>query len=123
MAAATEVKGTAWAAEQVSTKVGQEISAYQLRIVLRRLAKNGTIEREEGRYQFSGVNDPAIKAAVQAIKGGALKKDTEEGTSKAKAKSTAKKAAPKKTTPKRTRKAKVEEPAEEVDELEDLDEV
>lgn len=121
--AATEVKDTNWLSEQVAAKAKKELSPYQLRIILRRLVKDGTVEREEGRWQFSGVNDPTVKAVIEAVKNGAHEEATKEGTSKAKAtarKAPAKKAVAKKTT---SRRKKAAEPVEEEEDLDDLDEL
>lgn len=64
-----EVKGTSWLKEHVSEVLGQDIESTKLRIVLRKLIKDGTIESpKDGRYQFTGVKDPNVKAVVAALR-------------------------------------------------------
>lgn len=104
-------KGTAWLAETVNEKCGTSYTSYQLRVLLRKLTKDGVIERGEGRYSFKGVSDPAVKEVIKAVKSGALDEDRKKGTEKAKAKSTKKRAA---------KKAKPE-PVDEADDDEDDD--
>ena len=67
--AAAEVKGTAWLKEHVSEKLGQDVESTKLRIILRKLIKDGTIESpKDGRYQFTGVKDPNVVAVVAALR-------------------------------------------------------
>lgn len=110
--------GTKELAAHVSEATGKEYDAYALRILLRKLAKEGVIERDDStgraRYSFTGPKDPQVKAIVKAVKeGGAEKAKTErlEGlkeTRKAKAK------------PAKAKKAPKAAPVEEVEE-DDLD--
>ena len=68
-AAKPEIKGTAWLKDHVSEKLGQEVESTKLRIVLRKLIKDGDIESpKDGRYQFTGVNDPNVKAVLAALR-------------------------------------------------------
>lgn len=129
-AAAPETeKGTSWLAEVVNEKLGTSYTSYQLRILLRKLAKSGDIERGEGRWVFKGVTDPTVKAILSAVKAGALEDEKKEKLAAAKATRTAKKAAaePKpKATQSRARKAApepVEEDTELDDELDDLEDL
>lgn len=128
--AAPEVKGSAWLAAHVTEVTGKEFDAYNIRILLRKLAKDGTIERGEGRYEFKGVNDPIVKAVVKAVKSGAADAAKSERLDELKAKRTAKKAAapaedeaPKPTRTRRTRKAAAPKPEEAEDEDLDIDEI
>lgn len=110
--------GTKELAAHVSEATGKEYDAYALRILLRKLAKEGVITRDDStgraRYSFSGPKDPQVKAIVKAVKeGGAEKAKTErlEGlkeTRKAKAK------------PAKAKKTPKAAPVEEVEE-DDLD--
>lgn len=133
--AAAPVKGTAWLAEHVNEQCGTSYSSYQLRILLRKLVKEGVLDpREAGNYSFSGVRDPQVIAVVKAVKNGALEKEKKEGVAKAKKASAdaAEEAAPKPRRP-RAKKAAEPEPEPEVedDEVEvedddddmDLDEI
>lgn len=93
-----------------------ELTSRDIRMVLRRLAKDGVLEREVGtdrtRYDFpKGANDPIVKAVVKHIKSGALKAEKKANLDAVKAKGAARKAKaevpPVETeAPKRRRKAK-----------------
>jgi hypothetical protein len=89
-----EVKGTAWLAEYINDSAGTDYDGYQVRILLRKLAKDEVIVREEGRYSFSGPNDPTVKAVLKYVKSGGAEKANKEKLDELKAKRTAKKAAP-----------------------------
>ena len=66
-----DAKGTQWLTELVNRKLGTNYSGYQIRIILRKLIKDGTIEREEGHYVFTGERDERVVAILRAIKAGA----------------------------------------------------
>ena len=64
-----ESKGTAWLKDHVSEKLSREVESTKLRIILRKLIKDGTIESpKDGRYQFTGVKDPNVLAVVAALR-------------------------------------------------------
>lgn len=66
---AKETLGTAWLKEHVSDTLGNEVESTKLRIVLRKLIKDGTIESpKDGRYIFAGPRDPNVKAVVAALR-------------------------------------------------------
>lgn len=71
--------GTQWLAEHVNKVLGTEYKAYDLRVMLRKLAKDGTLQREVGndrsRYDFSGPNDPVVKAVIAKLRDGDLEKE------------------------------------------------
>lgn len=131
-AAKTDVKGTAWLTEQVAAKLGTTVEGKQVRTILRKLASSGEIEREDGRWSFTGVNDPAVKAVVAAIKGGALeakprgRKAAEPATDEAKPARRARKpkteAVEEAKPARRTRKAAAKPVVEDDDDL-DLEEL
>ena len=110
--------GTKELADHVNEATGSSYDAYQLRILLRKLAKEGVIERDDSsgraRYSFTGPKDPQVKAIVKAVKEGAAEKAKTERleglkeTRKAKAK------------PAKAKKAPKAAPVEEVEE-DDLD--
>lgn len=110
--------GTSWLVDHVNEQLGTEYKAYDLRIVLRKLAKAGKLERnvgeERGRYTFSGPTDPVVKALVKALKDGELEKDRKEKLAELKAK----KASSKKTAPAEAEEVELEEDDEE--DIEDL---
>jgi hypothetical protein len=108
--------GTKWLAEHLSEKLGREIASYDLRAVLRRMARKGELDREIGstreRYEFEGAKDPVVKRVLETIKSGAIDKDKKEKLAELKAK---------KAAGKKGKKA-AEEPEEELeDDVEDLD--
>lgn len=63
-----------WLAEHVNKVTGAEYDARSIRMLLRKLAKDGKLQREvgvdRGRYSFSGPNDPIAKAVVTMVKSG-----------------------------------------------------
>ena len=96
-----EVLGTAWLKEHVNETLGTSHESTKLRIILRKLIKDGTIESpKDGRYVFTGPRDPNVKAIIAA-----LKEEAKAGPTK------------------RGRKPKAKAAVEEVedDEVEDLD--
>ena len=96
-----EVLGTAWLKEHVNDTLGTSHESTKLRIILRKLIKDGTIESpKDGRYIFTGPRDPNVKAIIAA-----LKEEAKAGPTK------------------RGRKPKAKAAVEEVedDEVEDLD--
>lgn len=92
--------GSAWLVEHVNAEAGTSYTASTLRILLRKLTKEGVLDRDsEGgrqRYNFpKGANDPQVKAIVKAVKSGRVEKAKEERLEDLKSKrSTSKKAAP-----------------------------
>lgn len=92
-----EVLGSAWLKEHVNDTLGTEHESTKLRIILRKLIKDGTIDSpKDGRYIFTGPRDPNVKAVVAA-----LREEAKSGGSK------------------RGRKAKAKAAAAEVDDTED----
>lgn len=73
--------GAAWLATHVNDQLGTEYTPAQIRVILRKLAKDdeSPVEREVGtdraRYAFTGENDKSVKAVVRAIKSGALDRE------------------------------------------------
>lgn len=102
-------KGTPWLVEQINERIdGADVSPFEVRTVLRKLAKDGEVERpEEGtRYSFTGLKDPAVVAVFKAIKDKLSKVDAEPAPKPAK-KAPAKKAPARKP---RAKKAPESEP-------------
>lgn len=67
---------SSWLASHVSEATGDEYTGRDVRMILRKLADNGTLAREVGedrsRYEFpKGANDPTVKAVIAHIKSGA----------------------------------------------------
>lgn len=61
--------GSAWLKEHVNETLGTEVESTKLRIILRKLIKDGDIESpKDGRYIFTGPKDPNVKAVVAALR-------------------------------------------------------
>lgn len=118
--------GTNWLAELVTQETGKSVDSFALRAVLRRMAGQGTLKREIGveraRYEFSGPNDPTVKAVLAAYKSGEADEAKKEKLAalKASKKPAAKKPAAK---PARGRAKPAPEPVDEDDEYDDDDDV
>jgi hypothetical protein len=91
--------GSPWLAAHVTEKTGETFDARSIRMLLRKLAKDGKLKREVGvtreRYEFSGPNDPIVKSVVAMINSGEAKAMKQEGLQKVKDNAAAKKAAAK----------------------------
>jgi hypothetical protein len=89
--------GSPWLAAYVTEKTGDKYDARGIRMLLRKLAKDGALERvvgeDRGRYEFSGPNDPTVKAVIKMVTSGAAKALKQEGLQAVKDKAAATKAA------------------------------
>ena len=75
-----EILGTAWLKEHVNDTLGTSYESTKLRIILRKLIKDGTIESpKDGRYVFTGPRDPNVKAIIAALKNEAKAGPTKRG--------------------------------------------
>jgi len=112
--------GSAWLVEHVNAEAGTSYTASTLRILLRKLTRDGVLEREaEGRQRYNfpkGADDPQVKAIVKAVKGGAAEKAKQERLDGLKEQRAAKKKAPAKKS--RAKKVVEEEVEEDDDDLE-----
>jgi DNA-binding HxlR family transcriptional regulator len=102
----------------LSKKLGKTITARELRTQLRRMARDGRLDREiipgnRARYNWSGPNDPEVKAIIRAVQGGEIEVAKKEALAKLKEQKAAKDAK------KKAKKAKVK--AVEEEELEELE--
>lgn len=116
--------GSAWLVDHVNEQAGTSYTASALRILLRKLTKDGVLQRDsDGRQRYNfpkGANDPQVKAIVKAVKGGAAEKAKQErldGLKEQRKASAAKKA------PARKRKAAVEEVEEDDDDDLEVDDI
>lgn len=112
--------GAAWLAEYVNEECDTELTAANIRVILRKMAKEGEFDREVGedraRYQFTGERDPIVKAVIKRVKNGEVAQAKAErlaaaksgSSKKAKAVEPDEDEAPAKKA-KSTKKAKVEE--------------
>lgn len=121
-AAAPKIEfGTKELAAHVNAETGSSYDAYNLRILLRKLTKDGVLERTESegrsRYSFTGPDDAQVIAIVEAVKSGAAEKAKEERLEKLKADRKEKKPATKKAAGKKAKAAEVEPEAEEEDDF------
>jgi hypothetical protein len=117
--------GTQWLVDHVNEECGTAYKAYDLRVLLRKMAKSGELDREVGadrsRYSFGGPNDKLVKAVVKKVGAGAVEAEKKASLDKLKDRTAAKAEAAGNVTPikKRGRPAKAK-PAQ-VDEEEDFD--
>lgn len=121
-AAAPKIEfGTKELAAHVNAETGSSYDAYNLRILLRKLTKDGVLERVESegrsRYSFTGPKDPQVKAIVEAVKSGAAEKAKQERLDKLKADRAATKAAAPKKSKAKAKAAEAEAEAEEEDDF------
>lgn len=72
-------------AKHLSKKHGKEVSAREIRTLIRKMARDGSgrVNREitagnRTRYNWSGVDDPEVKAIIAAYEGGELEADKQE---------------------------------------------
>lgn len=90
-----------WLAGYITEETGMEYDSRGVRMLLRKLAKDGSLDREIGtdrqRYVFpKGPNDPTVKAVIKMVKSGEAAAVKREGLDKVKERATpAKKAAAK----------------------------
>lgn len=114
--------GSAWLVDHVNAEAGTSYTASTLRILLRKLTKEGVLDRDsEGgrqRYNFpKGANDPQVRAIVKAVKSGGAEKAKAERLEdlKSKRSSKAKPAAPAKRSRAKAKPAVEEEDDDLVD--------
>jgi len=88
--------GTSELAAHVSKETGKTYDGKAIRVLLRKMAKDGVIARTVGedraRYSFTGPDDPQVAAIVTAVKEGAAEKAKAESLEAAKASKKASKA-------------------------------
>lgn len=66
--------GASWLAEYANEELGTEYTAANIRVILRKMANDGELEREVGtdraRYQFTGERDPIVRAVIKRLRSG-----------------------------------------------------
>lgn len=103
----------------VKEKTGNDVSTREMRTLLRKMARDGRIDREiiagnRARYDWAGPEDPEVVAALAAFESGELEADKQEKLAALKERKAQQKAA---------KDAKAQEAEEDEDEeLEDDDE-
>lgn len=116
-------------AKYLSEQSGKTVSTRELRTLIRKMARDGSnrVNREivpgnRSRYDWSGLNDPEVKAIIAAFNGGELEADKKAKLEELKARKAEKKAAePAKPAAKKATSKKKAAP--EPEELEDDDEL
>lgn len=115
--------GTKQLADHINAETGSSYDSYALRVVLRKMTKDGILERNEAdsrsRYSFTGPEDPQVQAIVNALKEGYGEKAKQARLDELKAKREAGKTTKKPAA--RKAKAAKAEPAPEAVEDEDLE--
>lgn len=98
------VFGASDLARHLSEKSGKTVSTRELRTLIRKMARDGSgrVNREitpgnRTRYNWSGPDDPEVKAIIAAYDGGELEADKKAKLDELKARKAAKKAAGEKT--------------------------
>jgi len=108
--------GSAELAAYITEQTGEKFDGRSVRMLLRKLAKDGKLDRVVGetrdRYSFSGPNDSTVKQVLAMVKSGEAKAMKQEGLAAVKEKAEAKRKAA------RAAKEAEAEDAEEVDEEE-----
>ena len=109
--------GSAELAAYITETTGENFDGRSVRMLLRKLAKDGKHDRVVGetrdRYAFTGPNDPTVKAVLAMVKSGEAKAMKQEGLQAVKDKAAEKRAAA---------KAAKEAEVEEMDEVEEVEE-
>lgn len=102
--------------DHIEAQTGKAYQPATIRVLLRKLVKEETIERGDGRWAFTGADDPAVIAIVDAVSKGRAEKDADASDEEAADEKPAKKAPVKRKT-----RAKKEPEPEEDEEDEELD--
>lgn len=116
-------------ARHLSEKTGKTVTARELRTLIRKMARDnsGRVNREitpgnRTRYNWSGINDPEVKAIIKAFESGELEADKQAKLAELKERKAAKKAAGETTSKKGKGKASKKKAAPvEVDEDDELE--
>lgn len=122
-AAAAVTFGVADLAAHLSEKHNKKITTRELRMLIRKLARDGRVDREiipgnRSRYDWSGLTDPEVKRIIKAYEAGELDADKAEKLAELKKRGEAKRAEKKKAA---AAAAEEEDEDDEVDEVEDDD--
>lgn len=93
-----EIFGVAQVAELIQVRTGKEVKTRDLRILLRKLARDGRLDREivagnRARWEFDGADDPRVEVIIEAYENGELEADKKEKLDALKQRKAAQKAA------------------------------
>ena len=77
------VFGVSDIADLIKVETGKVVKTRDLRILLRKLARDGRLDREiiagnRARWEFDGPEDPRVEAVLEAYKSGELEADKQE---------------------------------------------
>lgn len=92
--------GVADVADLINTKTGKVVKTRDLRNLLRKMARDGRLDREivagnRARWEFDGPTDPRVEAIVEAFESGELEADKQEKLAALKERKAAQRAAAK----------------------------
>jgi len=95
-----ELFGVAGIAELIKVRTGKTVKTRDLRILLRKLARDGRLDRKivagnRARWEFDGPDDPRVAVILEAYDNGELEADKKEKLDALKARKAAQKAAAK----------------------------
>lgn len=118
-----ETWGTRELAEYIAEEIGNEYSTKELRVLLRKMAKDGELEWEVSqgsgsRYEWSGPADKEVKRILKRVKSGEIEEARKEALDKLKEQQAEKR----KNEPKKGKK-KAEPEVEELEDDEDFEEL
>lgn len=120
--------GTRELAEYIAEEIGNEYSTKELRVLLRKMAKEGELDWEVSqgsgsRYEWDGPDDPEVQAILERVQGGEIEEARAEALEKLKESQAKKRAASKKGSKKKTSKKSKKAAEEDEEELEDDEEL
>lgn len=115
-------------AKLLSKKSGKTVTPRELRTLIRKMARDGSgrvtreiVQGNRSRYNWSGPDDPEVKAIIKAFNAGELDADKKEKLDALKARKAEKKAAGEPTSKKGKKAKKKAAPAPVEDDDEDLE--
>jgi len=78
-----EIFGVAGVAELIKVRTGKTVKTRDLRILLRKLARDGRLDRvivagNRARWEFDGADDPRVAVILEAYDNGELEADKKE---------------------------------------------
>lgn len=93
----SNILGASWLAEHINEELGTNLTAANVRVILRKMAADGDIEREVGtdraRYSFTGEKDATVRAVLKRVRSGEATSNKAEALEAATAPRKARKAA------------------------------
>ena len=78
-----EIFGVAQIADLIKAETGKVVKTRDLRILLRKMARDGRLDREivagnRARWEFAGADDPDVEKVLEAYRNGELEADKKE---------------------------------------------